>query len=307
MVEHVGLGGLEGEREVLQAVGDEVEPQQLGGQEQQRPAQAMAIGIIVTVPTPVESRKKVTLRTLSKVTRPSSTAAWMLTKLSSASTMSAASRATSVPALPMATPMSAVRSASASLTPSPVTATTSPAALAASTMRSLWVGEVRANTATRPTTSRQPRVGEPVEVVAGQHGGVVGVDDADLAGDRGGGGGVVAGDHDHALPGLAAAVDRLGHAGRGGSSMPCSPRNTSPSGSVSASVVGIGDVRVAAHREGHHPQPLAGHAVHLASTRSGSRSTPPAAAWHIASTRSGAPLTKTRCSSPCARMRMLAE
>ena len=41
-------------------------------------------------------------------------------KLSSAITMSAASRATSVPPLPMATPMAASRSAGASFTPSPV-------------------------------------------------------------------------------------------------------------------------------------------------------------------------------------------
>src|SRR3954466_377607 len=58
-----------------------------------------------------------------KIARPSSTAATMVAKLSSASTMSAASLDTSVPVMPMAMPMSAVFRAGASLTPSPVMAT----------------------------------------------------------------------------------------------------------------------------------------------------------------------------------------
>ncbi|MNC94979.1 hypothetical protein D3C83_119790 [compost metagenome] len=61
-----------------------------------------------------------------KIARPTSTAATMDAKLSSASTMSAASLDTSVPAIPIATPMSAVFKAGASLTPSPVIATISP-------------------------------------------------------------------------------------------------------------------------------------------------------------------------------------
>ncbi len=64
------------------------------------------------------------LTRLSKTPRPSSTAASMVAKLSSVSTMSAASLATSVPSLPMATPMSACLRAGASFTPSPVMATT---------------------------------------------------------------------------------------------------------------------------------------------------------------------------------------
>src|SRR6476619_3446119 len=51
-------------------------------------------------------------------------AARMVAKLSSPSTMSAASLAAAVPAGPIATPMSACRSAGASLTPSPVIAVT---------------------------------------------------------------------------------------------------------------------------------------------------------------------------------------
>src|SRR4030081_3693038 len=67
-----------------------------------------------------------------------------VTKLSSASTRSAASRATSSPPRPMATPIAAASSAGASLTPSPVTATISPAPAAARTMRSLSSGLARA-------------------------------------------------------------------------------------------------------------------------------------------------------------------
>ena len=67
-----------------------------------------------------------------KIARPSSTAATIVAKLSSASTMSAASLETSVPVMPIATPMSAVFRAGASLTPSPVIATVIPRAAAPS-------------------------------------------------------------------------------------------------------------------------------------------------------------------------------
>ncbi len=63
---------------------------------------------------------------LSKIPRPSRIPATMLAKLSSARTMSAASRVTAVPVRPMAIPMCASRSAGASFTPSPVMATTAP-------------------------------------------------------------------------------------------------------------------------------------------------------------------------------------
>ena len=68
----------------------------------------------------------------------------MVAKLSSVRIMSAASRATSVPLSPIATPMSALRSAGASFTPSPVIATTCPSACSADTMASLSPGETRA-------------------------------------------------------------------------------------------------------------------------------------------------------------------
>jgi hypothetical protein len=77
----------------------------------------------------------------------------MLAKLSSASTMSAASRVTSVPVTPIAMPMCASRSAGASFTPSPVMATMSPRALRARTMRSLSSGVARAWTSSIPISA----------------------------------------------------------------------------------------------------------------------------------------------------------
>ena len=52
----------------------------------------------------------------------------------------------------MATPIAALRSAGASLTPSPVTATTWPARLNASTNSSFWSGSMRAKTRTLATS-----------------------------------------------------------------------------------------------------------------------------------------------------------
>ena len=75
---------------------------------------------------------------------PSSTAATIEAKLSSVSTMSAASRVTSVPVMPIAIPMSAAFTAGASLTPSPVMATTWPSRCSALTIRSLCSGDTRA-------------------------------------------------------------------------------------------------------------------------------------------------------------------
>ena len=58
--------------------------------------------------------------------------------------MSAASLETSVPVMPMATPMSAFLRAGASLTPSPVMATMCPRSCNAWTILSLCSGETRA-------------------------------------------------------------------------------------------------------------------------------------------------------------------
>mmetsp|Transcript_105942 Transcript_105942/g.257362 ORF Transcript_105942/g.257362 Transcript_105942/m.257362 type:complete len:248 (-) Transcript_105942:2817-3560(-) len=83
---------------------------------------------------------------LSKIRRPSSTPFTIEAKLSSRRIMSAASFETSVPAMPIATPMLAFLSAGASLTPSPVTATTLPFFWNWSTIMSFCLGLVRANT-----------------------------------------------------------------------------------------------------------------------------------------------------------------
>ena len=83
---------------------------------------------------------------LSNTARPSSTAASMELKLSSVSTMSAASLETSVPVIPMATPISACFNAGASFTPSPVMATTWPFACRARTSRIFCSGVALAKT-----------------------------------------------------------------------------------------------------------------------------------------------------------------
>ena len=103
-----------------------------------------AINITKISPMLLESVYLMNLRMLSKMTRPSSTAATMVAKLSSSKIISAASLETSVPVIPMATPISARLSAGASLTPSPVMATISPFAWSELTMSSLCSGATRA-------------------------------------------------------------------------------------------------------------------------------------------------------------------
>src|SRR3990172_772055 len=105
--------------------------------------------------------------------RPWRTAATIEAKLSSLITITAASFATSLPRLPMATPMSAAFSAGASLTPSPVTATTSPDARSAETIASLWAGEVRAK-----RTPPDPHASGG-HAVLGERAGLVRADDRD--------------------------------------------------------------------------------------------------------------------------------
>ena len=77
----------------------------------------------------------------------------MVEKLSSVRIITAASFDTSVPVMPIATPMSARFSAGASLTPSPVMATMSPRFLSRSTSRTLCSGATRAMTPRPPTCS----------------------------------------------------------------------------------------------------------------------------------------------------------
>mmetsp|Transcript_4290 Transcript_4290/g.13726 ORF Transcript_4290/g.13726 Transcript_4290/m.13726 type:complete len:386 (-) Transcript_4290:3342-4499(-) len=94
------------------------------------------------------------LRMASYTLRPHMTASTRLRKLSSRRMMSAASLATSVPAIPMANPTSASLRAGASLVPSPVTATTSPISCSAPTRVCLSLGCERASTCSWTTLSR---------------------------------------------------------------------------------------------------------------------------------------------------------
>lgn len=86
------------------------------------------------------------LRMLEKTCRPSRTAVTMVAKLSSAMTISAALLVTSVPEIPIAMPISALRMPGASLMPSPVIATTLPSFWNFSTIMLLCLGLTRANT-----------------------------------------------------------------------------------------------------------------------------------------------------------------
>ncbi len=80
------------------------------------------------------------------MTRPSCTAATIVRKLSSSRIIFAASLETSVPVIPIATPISAAFRAGASFTPSPVIAVTCPRFCKVFTIRNLCVGETRAKT-----------------------------------------------------------------------------------------------------------------------------------------------------------------
>ena len=93
-----------------------------------------------------DSRYTENRRMLSKITLPSRAALTIVSKRSSRSTMSEASRATSVPRKPIATPMSALTKAGASLTPSPIIATTAPSRWNSSISASLSSGLTRAKT-----------------------------------------------------------------------------------------------------------------------------------------------------------------
>ena len=79
-----------------------------------------------TSPRLVERRNSMVFNMLSYILRPSATADTIVTKLSSERTMSEASLATSVPVIPIDTPILACLRAGASFTPSPVIATISP-------------------------------------------------------------------------------------------------------------------------------------------------------------------------------------
>ncbi len=96
----------------------------------------------------------------------------MEANLSSVTISSAASRATSVPPRPIATPTWACRSAGASLTPSPVTATTCPRRVRARTICELLLRlHPREDARAAPARRRRPRrARRPAEAAPGDHG-----------------------------------------------------------------------------------------------------------------------------------------
>ncbi len=138
----------------------------------------------------------------------------MLAKLSSSSTIADASRATSVPTLPIATPMSALFSAGASFTPSPVIATNSPRRLQRLDDADLLLGiDARVDAQMPHARSPAPRRSRRASSRPVIRRSSAVVDDAEPHGDRARGERMVAGDHHgrHArLPALGHGARRLG-------------------------------------------------------------------------------------------------
>ena len=133
----------------------------------------------------------------------------MVAKLSSVRIITAASFDTSVPVMPIATPMSAFLSAGASFTPSPVMATM---------LRLPLERADQADLVLRRHAGHHADVVEFGDQLLVAHGGELGAGerlagDAELVADRGGGHRVVAGDHAHLDAGAVALLDgrlRLG-------------------------------------------------------------------------------------------------
>ena len=230
--------------------------------------------------------------------RPSSTPATMVAKLSSLSTRSAASRATSVPPRPIATPMLARRSAGASLTPSPVTATKCPDACAAATRSSFCSGVTRAKTLACAIACGSTRGARTRQLGAGQHL-AGGGGDAEFARDRQRRQRVVAGDHHHANPRLATAAhgarrafaQRIDQADqRAQRQLPWCRRQVRGSGTPgsqpSASASTRSPRRAMAATVACSPARAASCSTHISNTRSGAPLTAiqvrPSAAWNVA-------------------------
>ena len=153
-----GLERLERERERGDAVGHQVDPQDLHRQQDQRPAEQHVGhdrgGLAEVRATAGSARTSGCCRPGGGPPPPRARSRRSCRRCS---TMSAAPRATSVPRTPMATPMSARWSAGASFTPSPVIATTSPRACSTSTIRSLCSGVDAREHATRVSDGRRAR------------------------------------------------------------------------------------------------------------------------------------------------------
>ena len=144
---------------------------------------------------------------LAKIPRPSRMAPTIVAKLSSARIMSAASLATSVPVMPIATPMSAALSAGASFTPSPVIATIRRPPAARRRSAACAPGRRARRRETSRTVAAQRVVVERLELGAGDDA-RAGRGDAEVGGDPRGGLRVVAGDHQHAHAGGVRVGDR---------------------------------------------------------------------------------------------------
>ena len=135
----------------------------------------------------------------------------MVAKLSSVSTIVDASRATSVPERPIATPMWARCRAGASLTPSPVMATIWPWARRASATLQFGLRRGAGEDDLRcPAEARSSSSSWSGDGLGLCHDVQPGRADADLAGDGGGGDAVVAGHDVDAEAGLVAAPHRVG-------------------------------------------------------------------------------------------------
>ena len=140
--------------------------------------------------------------------RPSRMAYSMVVKLSSSRMTSAASLATSVPVMPMATPMSASLRAGESLTPSPVMAATSPVRLQRlDDAQLIRRGHAREHDAVFHRLV-QLFVRHFVQLRAGNDG-IALAENVQLLGDRHGGDLVVARDHDDADARRVAGLHRL--------------------------------------------------------------------------------------------------
>ena len=149
--------------------------------------------------------------------------------------MSAASRDTSVPVMPIAMPMSAALSAGASLTPSPVIATTSPEACNARTIASLCSGATRANTRVRPIASSRagsPSAASAAPVIAADPAGAMPSSAAIAAAAAGWSPVIIS----TLSPAFCAAATASRASGRGGSIMPTTPSQTSASSWSNASL-----------------------------------------------------------------------
>ncbi len=187
----------------------------------------------------------------------------------------------------MATPMSAAFRAGASLTPSPVTAVVCPLPCRACTIRSLCVGLTRAKTgvsSTRSASSSSDSCSTSRPVSTGSSASAMPSCSAMASA-------VPAWSPVIMMTRTPAAWQRAMDSftpGRGGSMMPCSPRNVSAEASGSSSGSGAVSRSRAATARTRNPRPaIASATSSMAATCNG----PPAASVHRSRMASGAPLT----------------